>query len=129
MLDARLRKGITNYGMLRTLQAVGYPVGLKTAKDYIASHKHLVPAKWQLGTPQGNRGHRFTTELGEAYQMDWGFTKVLDYGGTEYTAACFAMVCHHCGQRYVGLFPNAKQENLFIGMTYAFGHTGSPSVS
>ena len=52
--------------------------------------------------------------------MDWGFTRVLDYDGTEYNAACFAMVCHHCGQRYVEFFPNAKQENLFIGMIHAF---------
>ena len=58
--------------------------------------------------------------------MDWGFTKVLDYDGTEYTAACFAMVCHHCGQRYVEFFPNAKQENLFIGMIHAFGYMGIP---
>lgn len=58
--------------------------------------------------------------------MDWGFTKVLDYDGTEYTAAYFAMVCHHCGQRYVEFFPNAKQENLFISMIHAFGYMGIP---
>ena len=58
--------------------------------------------------------------------MDWGFTKVLDYDGTEYTVACFATVCHHCGQRYVEFFPNAKRENLFIGMIHAFGYMGIP---
>ena len=58
--------------------------------------------------------------------MDWGFAKVLDYDGAEYTAACFAMACHHCGQRYVEFFPNAKQENLFIGMIHAFGYMGIP---
>ncbi len=127
ILDALLRKGITNSSVcLERLQAVGYPGGLTTVKDYIASHKHLVPAKRQLVAPQGNRGRRFTTEPGEAYQMDWGFAKVLDYDGTEYTAACFAMVCHHCGQRYVEFFPNAKQENLFIGMIHAFGYMGIP---
>lgn len=127
MLDALLRKGITNSSVcLERLQAVGYPGGLTTVQDYIASHKHLVPAKRQLVAPQGNRGRRFTTEPGEAYQMDWGFTKVLDYDGTEYTAACFAMVCHHCGPRYVEFFPNAKQENLFIGMIHAFGYMGIP---
>lgn len=58
--------------------------------------------------------------------MDWGFTKVLDHAGTEYSAACFAMICHHCGQRYVEFFPNAKQENLFIGMIHAFRYMGIP---
>lgn len=58
--------------------------------------------------------------------MDWGFTKVLDYDGTEYTAAYLAMVCRHCAQRYVEFFPNAKQENLFIGMIHAFGYMGIP---
>ena len=118
ILDDPLRKGITNSAVcLERLQAVGFPGGLTTVKDYIASHKYLVPAKHQMVAPQGNRGCRFTTEPGEAYQMDWGLTKVLDYDGTEHTAACFAMVCHHCGQRYVEVFPNAKQENLFIGMS------------
>ena len=127
ILDALLKKGITNSSVcLEHLRTVGYPGGLTTVKDYIAAHKHLVPAKRQLVAPQGNRGRRFTTEPGEAYQMDWGFTKVLDYDGTEYTAACFAMVCHHCGQRYVEFFPNAKQENLFIGMIHAFGYMGIP---
>ena len=127
ILDDLLRKGITNSSVcLERLQSVGFPGGLTTVKDYIASHKHLIPAKRQLVAPQGSRGRRFTTEPGEAYQMDWGFTKVLDYDGTEYTAACFAMVCHHCGQRYVEFFPNAKQENLFIGMIHAFGYMGIP---
>ena len=39
---------------------------------------------------------------------------------------CFAMVCHHCSQRYVEFFPNAKQEKLFIGMIHAFGYMGNP---
>ena len=84
ILDALLRKGIANSSVcLERLQTVGYPGGLTTVKDYIASHKNLVPAKRQLVAPQGNRGRRFTTDPGEAYQMDWGFTKVLDYDGTE----------------------------------------------
>lgn len=127
ILDDLLRKGITNSAVcLERLQAVGYPGGRTTVKDYIASHKHLVPAKRQLVAPQGSRGRRFVTEPGEAYQMDWGFTKVLDYDGSEYTVACFAMVCHHCGQRYIEFFPNAKQENLFIGMLHAFAYMGIP---
>ena len=53
--------------------------------------------------------------------MDWGFTTVdVKETGEAFTSACFAMICHHCGQRYVEFFPNAKQENLFIGMLRAF---------
>ena len=58
--------------------------------------------------------------------MDWGFVKVRDYSGLEYQAACFAMICHHCGERYIEFFPNAKQENLFIGMIHAFAYMGIP---
>lgn len=58
--------------------------------------------------------------------MDWGFTKVLDYDGSEYNAACFSMVCHHYSQRYVEFFPNAKREDLFSGMILAFGCMGIP---
>ena len=36
------------------------------------------------------------------------------------------MICHACGKRYMEFFPNAKQENLFIGMIHAFGHMGVP---
>lgn len=127
ILDDLLGKGITNSSVcLERLQSVGFSGGLTTVKDYIASHKHLIPAKRQLVAPQGSRGRRFTTEPGEAYQMDWGFTKVVDYDGSEYNAACFAMVCYHCGQRYVEFFPNAKQENLFIGIIHAFGYMGIP---
>ena len=61
-----------------------------------------------------------------SYTMPQTVTKVVDYDGSEYNAACFAMVCHHCGQRYVEFFPNAKQENLFIGIIHAFGYTGIP---
>lgn len=36
------------------------------------------------------------------------------------------MICHCCGQRYVEFFPNARQENLFIGMLHAFRYMGIP---
>lgn len=127
ILDDLLRKGIDNSSVcLERLQEVGFPGGLTTVKDYIQSHKDLIPAKRQLVAPQSSRGRRYTTEPGEAFQMDWGFTKVVDYDGTEYNAACFAMICHHCGQRYVEFFPNAKQENLFIGMLHGFCYMGIP---
>ena len=95
-------------------------------KRYIASHKHLIPAKRQQIAPQGNRGRRYTTGPGETYQMDWGFTDVLDYNEQVYREACFAMICHHCGECYIEFFPNAKQENLFIGMIHAFQYMGIP---
>ena len=74
-------------------------------KRYIVAHKHLIPAKRQQVAPQGNRGRRYRTDPGEAFQMDWGFTDVLDYDGRSFRVACFAMICHHCGQRYVEFFP------------------------
>ena len=58
--------------------------------------------------------------------MDWGFADVLDYNSQTYRVACFAMICHHCGQRYIEFFPNARQENLFIGMIHAFQYMGVP---
>ena len=40
--------------------------------------------------------------------------------------ACFVMVCHHCGFRYIEFFPNSMQESLFIGMLHAFSVMGVP---
>lgn len=37
------------------------------------------------------------------------------------------MICHHCGEMYIELFPNAKRENLFIGMIHAFRKMYVPS--
>lgn len=70
--------------------------------------------------PQGNRGRRYSSDAGESYQMDWGFVNVDTGDGTSYKVACFAMIRHHYGERYIAFFPNAKQENLFIGMIHAF---------
>ena len=58
--------------------------------------------------------------------MDWGFTNVLNPDGAEFQVACFAMICHHCGQFYVEFFPNARQENLFIGIIHSFQYMGVP---
>ena len=127
ILDALLRDGITNSSVLyRKIRDAGYTGGLTSVKTYISSHKHLVPAKRELVSPQGNRGRRYSTEPGECYQMDWGFINVESSSNTKYKAACFAMICHHCGKRYVEFFPNAKQENLFIGMLHAFAYLGVP---
>lgn len=127
ILDSLLQSGVVNSAVcLDRLRANGFAGGKTIVKDYIAAHRHLVPSMRHSVAEQGNRGRRYSTEPGEAYQMDWGFTKVQSCVGGEYTVACFAMVCHHCGQRYVEFFPNAKQENLFIGMIHAFRYMGVP---
>lgn len=127
ILDNMLRQGITNSSViLERLQRMGYAGGQTTIKDYIRRNRSLVPAKRQLVAPQGNRGRRYMTGPGESFQMDWGFVNVVDYDYSEDKVACFAMVCHHCGTRYIEFFPNAKQENLFIGMIHAFLFMGVP---
>ena len=127
ILDGLLKAGVTNSAVcLSRLRANGYHGGKTIVKDYIAAHQHLVPPARYAVAPQGNRGRRYTTGPGEAFQMDWGFTKVQSFTGEEYSVACFAMVCHHCGERYVEFFPNAKQENLFIGMLHGFRYMGVP---
>jgi len=127
VVDNMLMAGVENSSVIfDQLEDLGYAGGLTTLKTYITSHKDLVPAKRQAVAPQGNRGRRYRTGPGEAYQMDWGFTWVIDPNGKEYKVACFAMVCHHCGKMYIEFFPNAKQENLFIGMIHAFLMMGVP---
>ncbi|MDO4177477.1 MAG: IS21 family transposase [Bacillota bacterium] len=127
VIDNLLRQGVSNSSVCYDrLSEYGYTGSLSTVKRYISDHRHLIPAKRQLVAPQGSRGHRYETHPGEAFQMDWGFVRVVDVFGDEYTAACFAMICHHCGQRYVEFFPNARQENLFIGMLHAFEYMGVP---
>lgn len=127
MIDALLMKGVTNSGTIKDqLDEAGYTGSQTTIKDYISKHKDLVPAKRQIVAPQGNRGRRYTSEPGESFQMDWGFVNVEQNSGATYRACCFAMICHHCGERYVEFFPNAKQENLFIGMIHAFQRMGVP---
>jgi len=127
IIDDLMRKGIRNSS--RCFSAVrdqGYAGGITIVKDYILKHKDLIPAKRQIIDSKGNRGRRYYTAPGDCFQMDWGFVKVVDTMGREWQAACFAMVCHHCGSRYVEFFPNAKQENLFIGMLHAFMVMGVP---
>ena len=127
IVDALLMKGVTNSSTIKDrLNEAGYTGSQTTIKEYISKHKDLVPAKRQIVAPQGNRGRRYTSEPGESFQMDWGFVNVEQDSGATYRAACFAMICHHCGERYVEFFPNAKQENLFIGMIHAFQRMGIP---
>ena len=104
----------------------GYTGGQTQVRVYIRKHQDLVPPKRALMAPQGNRGRRYRTGPAESYQMDWGFVEACRMDGSSYRCACFAMICHHCGERYVEFFPNAKQENLFIGMIHAFYLMGIP---
>ena len=127
IIDSLLRKGVTNSSVVfERLKDNGFSGGKTIVKDYISAHKELVPAKRQVVAPQGNRGRRYQTPPGESYQMDWGFVEVETENGKFYKVACFAMICHCCGHRYVEFFPNARQENLFIGMIHAFLYMGIP---
>ena len=127
IIDNLLSNGITNSSLcFDRLKEHGYTGGLTVIKNYISAHRDLVPAKRQIVAPQGNRGRRYQTAPGEAYQMDWGFVEVETENGNKYKVACFAMICHSCGKRYIEFFPNAKQENLFIGMIHAFLYMGIP---
>ena len=127
VIDDLLRSGVTNSVVcLERLKERGFPGSLSTVKRYISTHRNLVPAPRRLVDPQGSRGIRYSTQPGESFQLDWGFTNVLTPEGDEFRAACLAMICHHCGKRYVEFFPNARQENLFIGMIHAFTYMGIP---
>lgn len=127
IIDTLLRKGVTNSAVIfDRLKENGFQGGKTIVKNYISAHKDLVPAKRQVVSPQGNRGRRYQTAPGESYQMDWGFVEVETEQGKTYKVACFVMICHCCGKRYVEFFPNARQENLFIGMIHAFLYMGIP---
>lgn len=130
VIDSKLMNNITNAVVIyEELKGVGYNGGISIVRDYIAEHKKdLVPSERAIVSQNENksRGMRYTTDPGECFQMDWGFVKVVSADGKEWQCACFAMVCHHCGMRYVEFFPNAKQENLFIGMLHAFSVMGIP---
>lgn len=129
IIDEMLKSGVVNSSVIfRRISKQGYSGSVSTLKRYIHSHQYLVPAKRQIITPQGNRGRRYETDPGECYQMDWGFVKVRSNVEKEYQCACFVMVCHHCGNCYIEFFPNAKQENLFIGMIHAFIYMGIPNT-
>ena len=105
-LDDQLRKGNRNSSVLfERIREEGYSGSRTTVNRYIRDHLNLVPAKRQLVAPQGNRGRRYSTGPGECFQMDWGFVNVVSEDGAEYRVACFAMICHHCGQRFVEFFP------------------------
>lgn len=126
-INQKLTLGITNSVVIyNELVKQGYTGGQSILKEYIRDHHSLVPVRPEIVAKQGNRGRRYTTDPGECFQMDWGFVNVLNEQGEKYQCTCFAMICHHCGSCYVEFFPNAKQENLFIGMIHAFRNMGIP---
>lgn len=95
IIDNLLRLGTTNSSVcFERLKENGYTGGLTAVKEYISSHRDLVPAKRQIAASQWNRGRRYQTAPGEAYQMDWGFVEVETQEGCKYKVACFAMICH-----------------------------------
>ena len=129
IIDDLLSQGVSNSSVcFDRLKEVGYTGGLTTIKTYISRNRYLLPPKRHSVSPQGNRGRRYVTDPGEVFQMDWGFVNVHTDTDKGYQAACFAMVCHHCGACYIEFFPNAKQENLFIGMLHGFIKLGVPKT-
>ena len=124
-----LRQGVSNSSVVfEKLCEAGYKGSLTTVKNFIRENKDIMPAKRIVAVQPQGKISRYETGPGEMFQMDWGFVNVVDWTGMEWKCACFAMVCHHCGMRYVEFFPNAKQENLFIGMIHAFMLMGVPDV-
>ena len=92
IIDNLLKQGVTNSKVcMQRITEYGYAGSLSTVKRYISTHKGLVPAKRQLVAPQGSRGHRFITEPGEAFQMDWGFAKVILWTGIQCCLFCHGM--------------------------------------
>ena len=82
VVDNMLKAGVENsVAILEQLEDVGYAGSLTTVKNYINDHRDLVPAKRQQVAPQGNRSRRYKTDPGEAFQMDWGFTWVIEPNG------------------------------------------------
>ena len=125
-----LSRRVTNSEVIYDrIKELGYTGSVTTVRRYVEDHKDLVPAERQAVSPQGNRGRRYETGPGESYQMDWGFVNVTNSDGTgTYRVACFAMICHHCGERYIEFFPDARQEHLLIGMIHAFIYMGIPET-
>lgn len=122
-----LSDGVTNSVVIcERLEEIGYTGSLSSVKSYIISHQDLIPPKRLIVEAPIGKIRRYETGSGKMYQMDWGFVDVQDEMGELWRCACFAMVCHHCGMRYIEFFPNAKQENLFIGMIHSFAYMGMP---
>ena len=130
VVDDLLKNRVTNSEVIfDRIKPLGYSGSVTTVRKYVEAHRDLVPAERQTVSPQGNRGRRYETGPGESYQMDRGFVNVASKDGNgTFRVACFAMICHHCGERYIEFFPDAKQEHLFAGMIHAFIYMGIPET-
>ena len=130
VVDDLLKNRVTNSEVIfDRIKPLGYSGSVTTVRKYVEAHRDLIPAERQAVSPQGNRGRRYETGPGESYQMDWGFVNVTNRDGSgAFRVACFAMICHHCGERYIEFFPDAKQEHLLIGMIHAFIYMGIPET-
>lgn len=127
LVDDLLGRGAADSQVIyERLVGQGCRGGLTSVKVYVAAHMGLVPARGGAVAPRGSRGQRFVTGPGQACQTGWGLVTVVGLDGAEHETACLAMVCHHCGSSYVGLFPNARQESLPMGMVHAFMAMGIP---
>ena len=93
IIDNLLKLGVTNSTVaIERLRENGFTGSQSTVKRYISDHKDLVPIKRLPVEPQGRRALRYESGPGEAYQMDWGFTKVSDYNGSEYETASLILI-------------------------------------
>lgn len=126
-LDELLRKGVADSSVApERIRSAGYAGGVTMVKKCLSDNARLVPAPRRMADGGGGRGRRFETAPGEAYQMDRGFVDAEDPAGDVWRMACFAVVCHRCGTCYAEFFPNARQENLFMGTARAFLVLGVP---
>lgn len=124
-----LASGVSNSSVVFSrLREKGYEGGLTTVKGFIRANSALIPAGRQLVQKPQGKVRRYKSNPGDMFQMDWGFVNVVDMLGNNWRCACFALVCHHCGMRYIEFFPNARQENLFIGMIHGFAYMGLPKL-
>ena len=121
-----LKEGIKNSDVIyQQIKEAGF-TGKKTiVKAFILRNKDIIPDR-KRAEERPDRARRYETAEGEMFQIDWGFINISDPVSGDRQCACFAMICHHCGKRYVEFFPSARQENLFRGIIHGFMALGVP---
>lgn len=73
ILNRLLTKGVTNSEVLYDrLKEKGYTGGKTIIKDYVSTHKDLVPVRPMKVSPRSSTGMRYYTEPGDCYQKDLG---------------------------------------------------------
>lgn len=125
-LDSLLCKGFTNSSYcFEKLRSMGYTGSLTTIKNYISAHQSLTsPEHFHPSKKYVHTG--YCQMPGKIYEMDWGYLNIKTNLGDTHKVACFVMMCHYCGQRYIEFFQNTQQENLILGMSHAFCYMGVP---